>query len=70
MIQESLEKITVNLVLKDKTKLKVIKKDFMEITAGFKKIMGKESIIIFNLLEAIESSPSGKYRYVYSKVQK
>ena len=70
VVQESLEKISVNLVLKDKAKSKVIKKDFLEITAGIKKILGKESIIIINLLEVIEPSPSGKYMYVYSKVQK
>jgi len=70
VIQESLEKINVNLALKDKTKSIVIKKDIMEITAGIKKIMGEGSTININLLDEIKASPSGKYMYVYSKMQK
>jgi phenylacetate-CoA ligase len=69
VIQESLEKITVNLVLKDKKQLKVIDKDLMEITAGIEKIMGSETIIKYNLVEIINPGPSGKYGYVFSKVK-
>ena len=69
VIQESLEKITVNLVLKDKKQLKVIEKDFMEITASIKKIMKSDIIIKYNIVEVINPSPSGKYGYAFSKVK-
>jgi len=69
IIQESLDKIIVNLVLKDKKQLKVIEKDFMEITAGIEKIMGNETIIKYNLVDVIHPGPSGKYMYVFSKVK-
>jgi phenylacetate-CoA ligase len=69
VIQESLEKITVNLVLKEKKKLKVMEKDFMEITASIKKIMKSDVIVKYNLVEIINPSPSGKYGYVFSKVK-
>jgi len=69
VIQESLEEITVNLVLKDNKQLKVIDKDLMEITTGIEKIMGSETIIKYNLVEMISPSPSGKFMYVFSKVK-
>ena len=69
VIQESLEKITINIVLKDKKQLKIIEKDFMEITASIKKIMKSDIIVKCNLVEFINLSPSGKYGYVFSKVK-
>lgn len=69
IIQESLEKITVNLVLKDKKQLKVIEKDFMEITTSIERIMKSDIIIKYNLVEVINPSPSGKYGYAFSKVK-
>jgi len=69
VIQESLEKITVNLVLKDKKQLKFMEKDFMEITASIKKIMKSDVIVKYNQVEIINPSPSGKYGYVFSKVK-
>ena len=69
VIQESLEKITVNLVLKDKKQLKFMKKDFMEITKSIKKIVKSDVIVKYNLVKIINPSPSGKYEYVFSKVK-
>jgi len=69
VIQESLEHITVNLVLNDKRLIKIIEKDFMEINKAIKLIMGSETIIKYNLVDVIDSSPSGKYRYIFSKVE-
>ena len=69
VIQESLEQITINLVLKDKRQTKVAKKDFMEINKSIKIIMGNKTIIKYNLVDVIDSSPSGKYRYVFSRVK-
>jgi phenylacetate-CoA ligase len=69
VIQESLEKITVNLVLRDKEQLKVMKKDLREITVSIKKIMKSDVIVGYNLVEMISPSPSGKFMYVFSKVK-
>ena len=69
VIQESVEHITINLVLNDKKSIKVIEKDFMEINKAIKTIMGSEIIIKYNLVDVIDSSPSGKYRYIFSKVE-
>jgi len=69
VIQESLEHITINLVLKDKSQIKVIEKDFRQISKAIKLFMGSETIIKYNLVDVIDSSPSGKYRYIFSKVK-
>jgi hypothetical protein len=69
VIQESLEHITINLVLKDKRQIKVIEKDFMQISKAVKLFMGRETIIKYNLVDVIDSSSSGKYRYVFSRVK-
>ena len=69
VIQESLEQITINLVLKDKRQIKVIEKDFMQISKKIKLFMGSETIIKYNLVEVINPSPSGKYGYIFSKVK-
>ena len=69
VIQESLEHITINLALKDKRQIKVIEKDFMQISKAIKLFMGSETIIKYNLVDVIDSGPSGKYRYIFSKVK-
>jgi len=69
VIQESLEQITITLVLKDKRQTKVAKKDFMEINKATKIIMGNKTIIKYKLVDVIDSSPSGKYSYVFSKLK-
>jgi phenylacetate-CoA ligase len=69
VIQESVEHITINLVLNDERLIKVIEKDFMEINKAIKLIMGSETIIKYNLVDVIDSSPSGKYRYTFSRVK-
>ena len=70
VIQESLEQITINIVLKNKKQSKIAEKDFLEISESIKKIMGSETTIKYNLVEVINPTPSGKYGYVFSKVKK
>ena len=69
VIQESLDQIMINLVLKDKQKLKVVEKDFREISEVIKPIMGNDTKIKYNILNEIKSSPSGKYMYIFSKIK-
>jgi len=69
VIQESLEQITINIVLKNKKQSKIAEKDFLEISESIKKIMKSDIIIKYNLVEVINPSPSGKYGYVFSKVK-
>ncbi len=69
VIQESLEQITVNIVLKNKKQLKITEKDFLEISESIKKIMKSNIIIKYNLVEFINPTSSGKYGYVISKVK-
>ena len=42
---------------------------FMEIEKAIKLIMGNGIIIKYNLVDVIDSSPSGKYRYVFSRIE-
>ena len=69
VIQESLDQITINLVLKDKQKLKVVEKDFMEISEVIKIIMGNDTKVKYNIVNEIKHSPSGKYMYTFSKIK-
>lgn len=69
VIQESLEQITINLVLKDKKQVKIAEKDFREISEVIKIIMGSETIIKYNLVDTINTTTSGKYRYVFSRLK-
>ena len=69
VIQESLDQITINLVLKDKKKIKDVEKDFREINEVIKPIMGIDTKIKYNILNEIKSSPSGKYMYIFSKIK-
>jgi phenylacetate-CoA ligase len=69
VIQESLEQITINIVLKNKKQSKIAEKDFLEISESIKKIMKSNIMITYNLVDVINPSPSGKYGYVFSKVK-
>ncbi len=69
VIQESLDQITINLVLKDKQKLKVVEKDFREIGEIIKVIMGDDIKIKHKIVNEIKHSPSGKYMYTFSKIK-
>jgi len=69
VIQESLDQITINLVLKDKQKLKIVEKDFREISEVIMPIMGNDIKIKYNIANKIKHSPSGKYMYTFSKVK-
>jgi phenylacetate-CoA ligase len=69
VIQESLDQMTINLVLKDKQKLKVIEKDFREIGEVIKVIMGDDTKIKYKIVNEIKHSPSGKYMYTFSKIK-
>jgi phenylacetate-CoA ligase len=70
VIQESLEQITINIVLKNKKQSKIAEKDVLEISGSIKKIMKSDITIKYNLVEVINPTPSGKYGYVFSKVKK
>jgi phenylacetate-CoA ligase len=69
VIQESLEQITINIVLKNKKQSKIVKKDFLEISESIKKIMKSDITIKYNLVKVINPTSSGKYGYVFSKVK-
>ena len=68
IIQESLECITINIVLKNNHQKKEALKDFIEINKAVNKVMESEMKIKYNFLEFIPPSPSGKYAYIMSKV--
>jgi len=69
-IQESIDYMVVNLVLKDKEILKDINAEFKEESQAIKKVMGENTVIQFNIVNEIKPSPSGKFMYVFSKVSK
>lgn len=69
IIQDSLEKIVINIVLKDKKQSKIAEKDFQEISESINKIMRNDVKIKYNLVDVINPSPSGKYGYVFSRVK-
>lgn len=68
-IQESLDLISINLVLKDQEKLKLMENDFREITEVIKKVMGDDIKIKYNIVNEIKYPPSGKYMYTFSKIK-
>jgi phenylacetate-CoA ligase len=70
VIQESLDLIMINLVLKDKQRLTVVEKDFREISEIIKLIMGDDTKIKYKIVNEIKDSPSGKYMYAFSKIKK
>jgi hypothetical protein len=64
-----MENITINFILKDKEYIKIVKKDFIQISQAIKKVMGSDTIIKYKLVDVIEPSPSGKYLAILSKVE-
>ena len=69
VVQESFEQITINLVLKDEQKLKVVEKDFREISEVIKIIMDDDTKVKYNIVKEIKHSPSGKYMHTFSKIK-
>jgi len=69
VIQETTDLILINLVLIDKEKLKDMDKFFTENNQKIYKIMGHQVTVKYNIVNEIEPSPSGKYMYVFSKVE-
>jgi len=70
VIQEKFDSILINMVLIDKDKLKDMDKNFEAINQKIEKIMKHKTKIKYNILDEIEPSPSGKYLYAFSKVEK
>ena len=70
IIQEAIDYISINLVLIDKTKLKDMDKDFKEINQTIWKVMGNETKIKYNIVYEIKPSPSGKFMYTFSRINK
>jgi phenylacetate-CoA ligase len=69
VIQETIDYISINLVVIDKTKLKDMDKDFKEINQIIWKAMGNETKIKYNIVDEIKPSPSGKYMYAFSRLE-
>lgn len=70
VIQETTDLILINLVLIEKNKLKDMDKDFKEINQKIRKTMGHKITVKYNIVDEINPSPSGKYMYIFSKVEK
>ncbi len=70
VIQETTDLILINLVLIEKNKLKDMDKDFKEINQKIRKTMGHKITVKYNIVDEIKPSPSGKYMYIFSKVEK
>ena len=70
IIQEMVDSILINLVLIDKDKLKDMDKIFQEINQKIEKIIGHKTKIKYNIVDEIKPSPSGKYLYAFSKIEK
>lgn len=69
VIQETTDLILINLVLIDNNKLKDMDKFFAENNQKIEKIIGHQITVKYNIVDEIEPSPSGKYMYVFSKVE-
>jgi len=69
VIQETIDYISINLVVIDKTKLKDMDKDFKEINQIIWKAMGNDTKIKYNIVDEIKPSPSGKYMYAFSRLE-
>lgn len=70
VIQETTDLILINLVLIEKNKLKDMDKDFKESNQKIRKTMGHKITVKYNIVDEIKPSPSGKYMYIFSKVEK
>ena len=69
IIQETVDSISINLALIDKTKLKDLDKNFKGINQKIWKIMRHKTKIKYNIVDEILPSPSGKYMYAFSRVK-
>jgi phenylacetate-CoA ligase len=69
VIQETIDYISINLVVIDKTKLKDMDEDFKEINQIIWKAMGNDTKIKYNIVDEIKPSPSGKYMYAFSRLE-
>jgi phenylacetate-CoA ligase len=69
VIQETIDYISINLVVIDKTKLKDMDKDFKEINQIIWKAMGNDTKIKYNIVDEIKPSPSGKYLQIFSQIE-
>jgi phenylacetate-CoA ligase len=69
VIQESITEINVLVVL-DKSKIAEFYSDIPLLENRFKYFMGEDTKINFKIVDDIEPGPSGKYRFVISKVFK
>lgn len=67
VIQESVKHITISIVAKHKSEQ--LGKSLVDVKEKIKLVMGDDCQVEFNFVDDIPPSPSGKYRYVISKVQ-
>jgi len=70
VIQKAVDKITINLVLKDSEKIQEAKKDFENVNKEIRSVMGSDTKIKYNILDEIKPSKAGKYMYAFSRVKK
>jgi phenylacetate-CoA ligase len=53
----------------EKNKLEEMDKFFEENNQKIEKIMGHQITVKYNIVDKIEPSPSGKYMYIFSRVE-
>jgi len=69
VIQETTDLILINLVLIEKNKLEDMDNFFEENNQKICKTMGHKITVKYNIVDEIEPSPSGKYMYIFSRVE-
>jgi phenylacetate-CoA ligase len=69
VIQKAVDKITINLVLKDSEKIQEAKKDFKNINKEIRLVMGNETKIQYNILDEIKPTKAGKHMYTFSQIE-
>jgi phenylacetate-CoA ligase len=69
VIQETIDYISINLVLIDKTKMEGLDEDYKEINQIVWKVMSDDTKIKYNIVDEIKPSPSGKYMYTFSRLE-
>jgi phenylacetate-CoA ligase len=69
VIQETIDYISINLVLIDKTKMEGLDEDYKEINQIIWKVMSDDTKIKYNIVDEIKPSPSGKYMYTFSRLE-
>jgi len=68
VVQEKSDFFKVSLVLKEKNKFKEMKNDLKEINWKINRIMNHKTVVKYNVIDEIKSTPSGKYQYSYSRI--